>query len=430
MVVAGPNAEAEDREGKELVEALLAHARKFNEGNNGVVFLLDTNELSPELRAGFGTRGEGEPRVAKILKFYQSGSGLNEYKMQMRAYELRARSANPDEIARVPKPYLYRNLKITPELREKLLASGVSAGTEVELLIMDYVPGKDVGRILLEEVAKRHPKTVDIARDVDKLHLDELRERVTTALGYAIPKSTGRDAADQAAYAQERIEHENAEKLFRFLEESDFRFPPSIARQVRQAVRLFHANGLHLRDAHVRNVMINIEKNDDGTPLEEASIIDYGAAIQIDAHDRTDVYHEEDQGVFKRYISDEVIIHQIERLTAGVEQKRTEHERDLVRKELGFRLTRLKKQPAWATFERILEQAADAPHLLTNTFIMAPAIPDTAGRVKNFLAGALPLCDSRPDFRRHVVSLLEQRIVSFNPDDQKAARVFIEMMKK
>jgi hypothetical protein len=267
-----------------LNQLLEQQCEKVNEGNNGAILKLHINDVPEDLLATLKEAGvilESDQAV-KVLKFYSLGNGEREFKMQQRAYEIISRYEGEADLAKIPKPHLYRDLTMLPEVREKLRANGIErVGDKVELLMMDFVPGEDLATIMFREIIRSSPRTRDLVHQIDRLRFDDLEAELPRALNLPEAKSTYRDEAD-------RQNQEKRQQILRYdaihaeLAKQGFRLHPAILRQVRNTFELLHENGLSHRDGHHRNFMIVGNPSADAAEDPQVYIVDFGSAVSYE----------------------------------------------------------------------------------------------------------------------------------------------------
>src|SRR6056297_1925364 len=306
------------QERRELLDAglekfLLTKTEKINEGNNGVVFkfnqktILEHEELFEFFR--FDPEKKEESAVVKILKLYFQGQGLKEFKMQQKAYEL-VQSSEEKELAEVPEPINYYDLKISSqELKNFLKNRGVRETDNIELLIMDFVPGEDLSTRLFKEVIKRHPKLAHLKNQVE-----EMKKYCEVALDYRYPGEKSRDEGERE-FEREKLFAENMGKMVEFLKSRGFVLDKRILDRYKKTIDLFHENGLLFRDGHHRNLMVNGEGDD-----LEVQVIDFGSSTEFEGEYESsrDFYTDPMEG--RAYIQDEMIYRSLLPLT---EKKKT-----------------------------------------------------------------------------------------------------------
>jgi len=269
-----------------LEYALLRHAKKINEGNNGVILRLNLNELPEDLKNDLAKMGiEGES-VAKIIKVYNPGKGKKEFEHQTRAYEIASSKAGDPKYAQVPRPYLLRDLPIDEETQNKIAnqSSGFRADKRIEVMVMDYIPGEDLSTQLFKEVIRRHPKTVHLRDSVDDLNFAELNEEVVRALDFENPGGKARDEGERI-HEQLKVRAKNSSKIFDFLLKDGAEIYPQVAEQIGNTIDLMHCDGFTIRDGHHRNFMIAgdmfVRPGAETQPPPRAYIIDFENAVEF-----------------------------------------------------------------------------------------------------------------------------------------------------
>ncbi|GEM_PF-956925 len=309
-----------------LNQLLEEQCEKVNEGNNGFILKLHIKDIPEDVLMTLRESGiilESDQAV-KVLKFYVGGSGLREFKMQQRAYEILSKHDRGSEVAKIPKPHFYRDLTILPSVREKLINMGVrKIGSKVELLLMDFVPGEDLATIMFREIIRISPYTRDLLHQLNSLSFQDLEVELPRALGLPQAKSTYRDEAD-------RQNQEKRQQILRYdaihaeLVKRGFRLHPTILKQVRSAMNLLHDNGISHRDGHHRNFMIVGDPSADALKPPQVYIIDFGSAVSYEGsydENKDKIYREGWGSGDPNRLTDEDILASLERLSGGGENQ-------------------------------------------------------------------------------------------------------------
>ncbi len=350
--------------GLSLFETALFNSRYINEGNNGIITRLDFNEISEELKnVLLKEQIEGKEEIAfKLLKIYQPGKGKKEFEMQKKVNALLENSS--EKTAKVPTPLAFRevNIKYLPlikqlkkwnfqlpkfkiskevsekcsleegyydeaelneEERQKLIELNVIfPEIKVEVLLMDYVAGKDLARILLEEVAKRHKDTEWFREEMKDLSFTELFERVSVALGFFRPGGKHFDMG-MKIFEEEMVKAENVNKIINFLKKTGYKFNQKWLDKINNTIKVLHNHNIYHRDLHERNIII--------TPEDEVFLIDFGETIKTEEMSHQEIYENKMEG--KKYVDDETIIKRYKPLITtsreDVERQREEYFNDL-----------------------------------------------------------------------------------------------------
>jgi len=269
---------------EKFVEKALNHMLKkaeyHNEGNNGVIMFLDTRDFPRELLDIFGIEGGAENDYAiKVLKIYQAGTIIKEYEDQKKGYDLVEEQDEKKDFAKVPKPYLMSDVALSPEVKNILEKKGANLkGDNVEMMVMDYVPGDDLATIIYHEVLRVNPDPAgEIKWDDKKVDFFKLQQAVFRALNMAV-KVSGKAGVGEESYEERKLRMENAEKIISAVEGRAV-FETSIINQIRNTLNLFKANGINLSDTHDRNFMIVGDPWRDGDKNNppQVYVIDFGA---------------------------------------------------------------------------------------------------------------------------------------------------------
>lgn len=294
-----------------LKEEILNHATKINEGNAGVIGLIDLKEvpapLASILQQADKPKIKTDSRFAtKILKVYQFGAGRQEFAIQKRAYEL-INQKDSDKFVRIPKIYLYRQLNLKDDdgpLKNKLETEGIDVSSQkCELMLMDFVPGDDFGTYLYKEVVK-NATDHELFNDAELL---AFREEIRTGkispdfaqLDEIVEILVGLKYSDENADLREQIktEQENYLRIVNFLQQKKFRLDGEKFNKIRTTLNYLHKNGIYHRDLHERNIMLTYEPGSDR--IADFYLVDFGEAIdtQTQSHeayrDRDYIYRDD-----------------------------------------------------------------------------------------------------------------------------------------
>lgn len=329
--------EKNDRERFELFfdtflnNLLEQHAKKINEGNNGIIFRLDIQSIDPKVLEVLRQHGIdfGSEQAAKVLRFGKPGQGKKEFQLHSSAYTLLEKKGPQEEIARIPRPIVCREIEISKNTHHHLEAAGVRVqGSRVEVQIMDIVHGEDLATILYKEVIRHHPSTVHLVSGLDTFTFSELHEAVAEALGFALPGKKARDG-EERVFEEQKVLAMNAEKIYRFLAHKNIRFHPSISRQIRGCMQVLHDGGIAHRDAHHRNVMIQGDYRIHDKEAPKVWIIDFGAAVEFSGNYSQVISSEKgSSGQTQKYIDDDLVAHDLEaNLSKSFEQHVSEEQR-------------------------------------------------------------------------------------------------------
>ncbi|MFA5358678.1 MAG: hypothetical protein WC310_02585 [Patescibacteria group bacterium] len=277
-----------------LLEFLLVkHAHKVNEGSKGVIYHLNTTEVAADIMASLektDTRLESEEAL-KVLKIYNPGEGVEEFAMQSMAYEIveTARQMGMTDLASVPKPILFKKLKIKSEDQKMLEGDGIEFDDDgdVEMIVMDFIHGEDLATIYYKAVVWDRLQKEYHAKGASP----DSPEYQTAKQAFDDICRNGFDRISQEATAnlfnQTRaldssgVERENTKRLWDKLREIKFSLSGDIPRQIERTIRLFEACGFEYLDGHQRNFMVSGDIRSLGGPdAPQTSIIDYGKAVK------------------------------------------------------------------------------------------------------------------------------------------------------
>ena len=263
-------------------------AIKVNEGNKGIILELDTTNLPNEANDYFlvdlADDGEEDETIAvKLLKIYAGTEGRDEYDLQKKAR--RVLKAEKIKGVRVPKPRNFRELTIqNDEVIKHLESMGIKIGLDgiVEIISMDFVPGRDLATIMYEAYVRNHK--ADFQKAYPDLELEDylkqinINDLINLVHRLAGVKNKYSNFDDSPEAAQERNE---IDKIISQNVIHQGLITKDQAQALLSAVNALHKHGIYHRDLHPRNIMIT----DDG----EMEIIDFGSATEINPNDKLDL---------------------------------------------------------------------------------------------------------------------------------------------
>lgn len=277
-----------------LIEFALMEGVKTDEGNNGIIFEIQAEKLSPEIMEYFFPEGAIKQRFAgKVLKIYHHGKGEREATFQMRAFEANGNNQDP-ESAKIPEVMLYREITIkSGELRGKLKEAGVRNPETVAVILMDYVQGDDLAKHIYKRVISNWPDEEDrIAQDnLDYLTFHELHQQICRLLNYSAPTSRQKVEGDDIL-----IYRGNEQILRSFLRRNNIVFDPEIFTRLERTLVKLHRAGIFHNDVHERNIKLVF--NESGV-LADVYLLDFGATTEVADLDR----HFNDYELIRKYKS-------------------------------------------------------------------------------------------------------------------------------
>lgn len=268
------------------IELFRTHAvKKVNEGNNGVIGLVDQEML----RAFGNLFDDAERGVAlkflKSLKLLKIGSReaiQKEFEAQKLVYDILKYHA---DLGTCPKPYAHCSFDITDELQEEFEVLGFS-GQEADVMFMDFVPGKDLAHIQYEELIRRSIREYKeksgmvvysrigafadmTAEDIETLSFGEAHRIVSEVFFEPTP------ATEEGTRAGIR----NANVILQELGRLGFEVSPDIILKINKTISLLEEKGVFLIDCHDRNIMI---EGDITSADAKVVFVDFGS-VQIQA---------------------------------------------------------------------------------------------------------------------------------------------------
>ena len=372
---------------------LVDRARKVDEGKQGVIFFVSAEDMREAVELS-GLSEIEQDGALKVLKIERSGLGEREALFQERARSIleRARHSSDMPIALVPKMYFTANIPLDAKDAAELEKSGLHLSSEAQAILMEYIPGKDLGRILFEEVAKRHPALKGTLGDPGALSFPVLSDYVAEALKFTIPGGKSGDPGERE-YERTRIEQQNTAKLFEFLEQTDFHLPDGIFTQVKNALDALHEKKFYLRDFHVRNLMI---------VDSDAYIIDFGAAVQVD--DESKAYEEGEV----RYVEDDALLSIIKRFSLKERKAQQERKRLAVLFNFQQSILRFQRSPTWKSARSQLLLWLQTPEPARMKRLILPRISQDP--VTDFCVVLASIAEEVPDMNASIEQVLGREL--------------------
>lgn len=406
-----------------LTEILEIHARKINEGKNAVILKVDTNVLQKGVREVFLQAAPEDPGDSAIKIFKLNNHLLNqhEFDMQKHAEALLKDRANDPNFAQVPRTWSLDDVQLTSGAMNQLLSCDLTQAKEgkVSMIVMDFIPGDDLATALYREVVKRHPKTVHLANHVAEMDYTDLSEIVGHALDMRKPGGKSSNAAERA-FEDAKVQAENSNKLFAYLEKTDFRIHPSIVTQISNTMKLFHDNGFYVRDAHHRNIMVVGEidaSKGESRVTPKVFLIDFATATVIQKGE--DPYYDRLSG--NNLLSDDFVVNTLKNIHAQpAKADEVERLRDDLRK-LSQRILRSKQHMDFRVSlrKKLNEGQSDIWKLYQLS-------PSSSNRLDAFLAMLdAEMEDSAVDIAV-VKQGLEAAILKFSLPEQVRIRTYLE----
>jgi tRNA A-37 threonylcarbamoyl transferase component Bud32 len=244
-----------------IFEHLIEGSRVIGTGKDGVVFRLSPEEMDPPevetlTHSGVLSEDEIEAHAIKVLKVYQLGKAQEEYVLHVRASEiLQEAGGYTAELCCVPKISLAIHQHLTERAQKLLNSHDAKLGREAELLLMEYVDGKDLGTVMYEHVLKH-----DGLSDVDYVDMsyDEKEAEVGRIVGFEIPNLEGKTPEEEQS-ARSITFARNEQKLIKYLRHSGFVLSPEVLTRIENTINVLHKKGFYHNDLHKRNVMIGVD---------------------------------------------------------------------------------------------------------------------------------------------------------------------------
>ncbi len=250
-----------------ILEDILRESEEVGHGQDGVIFKVDLRLLSRahyELLVANGilVKKEEEEVAVKILKVYNPGTGDHEFRMQKQAREI---LRNKENVAQIPDATVTRDQHIDKDMQDLMKSYGAHLNDRAEMVVMDYIDGKDLGVLMYEFVLRKI--------GYDDTHISSLSQHqkeqiVGQELGFEIPNLKSANSHEELRSARAITHNRNEEKLFKYLKKNGMKFDPAIFDKIDNAIKILNQNGIYHNDLHKGNVMVDT--------AGEVYIIDFG----------------------------------------------------------------------------------------------------------------------------------------------------------
>lgn len=274
-------------EEKVFSELLLKHAQKLNEGNNGVIFELQSEGMRPEVasfleKAGV-MGGRPERGVAKLLKVGEPGKLQREFALQKQAHDL-IRPLVISEMgmyADIPSPRYYGRLKMSSAIDQFVQSHDMRVQSpELELVVMDRIEGTDLDTIMMREFLLMNPASdfYEKPEAIEGWSYNDLTEEAAMVVGVSLDMEKPMAQFTQQEWQQyARFREMRDRKLDRL----GFRMDARLIQAVMSSADVIDVNkNILWGDGNLRNVMI--EGDYRPRTAGKAWMIDFGGSKTSD----------------------------------------------------------------------------------------------------------------------------------------------------
>ena len=292
---------AEKPEAKRSIQEMFEKAKRVNEGKQAVIFQLDVRKLTADQRAELEELGISvdDDRAIKILKLGTVGALRKEFDVHLQAHKVLGSTDEDSESekARVPRPVLIGGIELPEQVRDQMKRNrSIEEDDLVEVMMMDFVPGKDLGTLLYNEAAKRIRPDIP-EEDIERMDVKQLEEIVLPRIDARRPGGKGGSLGEKM-HEQRKLQSENFDKLINWLSARGFTLDKRILTQLENGLSSLHSAGVYHRDLHLRNIMVVGEANSlaESDEVPQAFIIDFGLSVGPDDSpaSKSDIYKEGD----------------------------------------------------------------------------------------------------------------------------------------
>lgn len=231
----------------------------INEGQKGVILFVDDGVYRKYVD---DTRTANKDVAFKLLKVGNEADLIQEITVHKKALDvLRASNFAQGEYAYIPE-IVFERAAIHP--RGKLLEWSQKnrrnlSDEKILMFAMDFIPGKTIGEILLQEILSRHPDS-------------SYRGRTG---GLDMLPYTSLESAAEALFGVHGNKYVLMDRAMEYLSQTDFVLPRKVSSQIARTLGLLNSAGVFHRDLHWGNIMVT----DWGLPSVQTHIIDFGDGI-------------------------------------------------------------------------------------------------------------------------------------------------------
>lgn len=260
---------------QERIEQVFREPKELGHGLEGVVFYMEIPEDDIELRRAVegDVPGDVTESAIKVFKLKKKGAVQEEFRRQELAYNILAKYGNKagKPMAGVPRPFLFRDVTLSPESAAKLQRYGCSVAERADVLMMDFVPGNHMEYYLFEKAISLKDSSFEIA----SLDADALALRVGEEFDFVrIPKNPTPQQRWQART-------ENMAKVYRFLKAQGVTVNPAVVKAMKNTLDVWSDADFQHGDLHERNVMFTGSREELFSSEEESlsgtvKFIDFG----------------------------------------------------------------------------------------------------------------------------------------------------------
>ncbi len=365
--------ETETREdvAESVLERAIELSWKVNEGNNGIVCLLEMEKMEEGVKEALCQLNERirekESLANKVLKIYRPGEGEKEFALQKECWESIESSPDKDKMMQIPEPLIFQDVAVkTKEAQNRLEKWGFKLPTftlpkelaerlkekkeeipeglvreidftekglkiinefieeekrsdskkvkfklpevRAELFLMDSISGEDLATILYREVIKRHPGASDWGNSSEGMSIDQLQDKIAQIFDFKRPGGKHARGEDKI-FEEEMVKRQNASEVRKYLiKETDFMIDSEQFDKIEKTITHLNKEGFYHRDLHERNIMFDEQG--------EVYMIDFGSAKK-EKTARDSVYEEGE----KVFIRDRSIINKLKIFTNPQEKR-------------------------------------------------------------------------------------------------------------
>ncbi len=269
------------------------YAERDNEGMNGVILKLDLSNLPAELKSGveelesdWGEQPE-KTQAIKLLKIYKPGTAQKEFQLQDQFHQS-LESLPEEQYAKVPRPWTFHELHIPedqdnqgridklaakgfPVLEHSIVDEGGNKQTkrsiDCELIIMDYVEGKDLATVMFEWIIAHPPDGKgDVVPQSRSRTFFDIRMQAMHTLGLYLED-------EEPLTPQAQIEVNKI--ITNHLKKTGFTVSSQVVNKLQNTEQALIQKKLFHPDAHERNIIIEGDIASTDNPAK-VYLVDFG----------------------------------------------------------------------------------------------------------------------------------------------------------
>ena len=267
-------------------EHLIESSEYIGRGKDAVVFRLSESGLSDEDIHALNVQGilpDGplEKSAAKILKVYNPGAGEREALIQKEARQILAEAQTREvDVCGVPDVFVAKDAPLSKGTTSFLNLYGAELKDRAEIIVMDYVEGKDLGTLMYDFVLSQTGIEEDT---LEAMGYEEKEQQVALVVGFEVARGDG-ETPEAIETERSIVFARNEQKLIAYVRKNGFSLPAKTLDALERSIQILHKNNIFHNDIHKRNFMIHndgsgylIDFGQAGKTVEEGALEDLAA---------------------------------------------------------------------------------------------------------------------------------------------------------